>query len=375
MALLPPSDPASVVAHVDLGALRHNLAVLRDRAAGLDVMAVVKANAYGHGAVPVTRFLAGEGVSRFGVATLGEAVALREAGIGERILVFAAPVPAQLERYARHDLEVTVTSPEVAREVARIATAADPVRVHIKVDTGMGRIGLDPADVVDTVRLLERSEGVRIEGFWTHFATADEPDDTFAREQWTRFRRVLAELGGAPAPVHAANSGGLLGNAVALDPGLVSGVRLGISLYGLYDPPDRALRPAMSLVSRLTQVKTVPAGTPVSYGATWRAPRETRIGTVSAGYADGYRRALSNRSEVGVAGRRCPIAGRVCMDMIMVDLGPGGEGPPAAVGDEVVLFGAGGPSAFELARWADTITYEIVCGITERVTRRYHEAV
>ncbi len=372
MTHLPPSHPASVVAHVDLGALRHNLGVLRRRAAGLDLMAVVKANAYGHGAVPVTRFLASEGVARFAVATLNEAVELREAGILEPILVFAAPLPEHLPLYARHDIEVTVSSPEVARAIANGTVA---LRAHVKVDTGMGRIGLDPADVVETVRLLERAPGVRIVGFWTHFATADEPDDSFARAQWTRFRTVLKELGGPPAPVHAANSGGVLGHPVALDPGLVAGVRLGISLYGLYDPPESAapdaLRPVMSLVSRLTQIKTVRAGTPISYGATWRAPRETRIGTVSAGYADGYRRSFSNRAEVGVAGSRCPVAGRVCMDMIMVDLGPEGDGPSARKGDEVVLFGDGGPSPFEMARWADTITYEIVCGITSRVTRRY----
>lgn len=374
MAILPPSDPASVVASVDLGALRHNLGVLRRRAPGLETMAVVKANAYGHGAVPITRFLASEGISRFAVATLNEAVELRAAGIREPILVFAAPLPEQLAAYAEHDLEITVSSSDVARTIA-----ADPfsLTVHVKVDTGMGRIGLLPSETVETVRLLEKTPGVQIAGFWTHFATADEPDDSFARQQWSRFRAVLKELGGAPAPVHAANSGGVLGNPVALDPELVAGVRLGISLYGLYDPPEaaapEALRPIMSLVSRLTQVKTVPEGTPVSYGATWRAPQETRIGTISVGYADGYRRSLSNRAEIGVSGRRCPIAGRVCMDMIMADLGPGGEGPAANVGDEVVLFGPGGPTPFEIARWADTITYEVVCGITDRVTRRYRE--
>lgn len=372
MATLLPDDPASAVAEIDLGALRHNLQALRRRAAGLDVVAVVKADAYGHGAVAVSRFLRNEGVERFAVATLEEALVLRRAEFDAPILVFAAPIPAQVGRYVRAGLEITVTSPEVAEAVCAEALRTGPVRVHVKIDTGMGRIGLAPDEVVDTVRRLERAPGVELAGLWTHFASSDEPEDPWNREQWRRFREVLRQMGGAPAPIHAANSGGLLCNPVATDPTEVSAVRLGIALYGLYDPPETAseLRPAMRLVSRLTQVKTVVSGTPISYGRTWTAPRVTRIGTVSIGYADGYRRSLSNRAEVGVLGARCPVAGRVCMDMIMVDLGPDGDGVAARVGDEVVLFGAGGPSPFEIARWAGTITYEVVCGITGRVERR-----
>lgn len=389
MTTLTPNDPASAIAEIRLEALRNNLALLRDRAAGLDVMAVVKADAYGHGAVPVSRFLAGEGVTTFAVATLSEAIALRESGLEHRILVFAAPIPAQMDLYVRHGLEVTVTSPEVADAVIDTARRMGPIRAHVKIDTGMGRIGLAPEDSVVVIRRLERAASVEIAGIWTHFATSDEPGDPWVAEQWRRFREVTARLGGLPAPLHAANSGGLLCNPVAIDPGVVSSVRLGIALYGLYgslEPtsgskpaqvpePLPGLLPVMRFVTRITQIKTVAAGTPISYGLSWRAPRETRIGTLAIGYADGYRRRLSNRAEVGVGGVRCPVAGRVCMDMTMIDLGPEGEGPQARVGDEVVLFGEGGPSPFEVARWAETITYEIVCGITDRVSRRYVDPV
>lgn len=375
MTTLTPNDPASAIAEIRLGALRHNLNVLRDRAAGLDIMAVVKADAYGHGADRTSRFLAGEGVTSYAVATLDEALALRMSGLEHRILVFAAPVPEQLEHYAMHDLEVTVTSLEVAGAVIDTARKAGKLRVHVKVDTGMGRIGLAPAETVEVIRRLERAPSVEIAGIWTHFATSDEPDDPWVREQWRRFRDVATQLRSLPAPLHAANSGGLLCNPVAIDPGVVKTVRLGIALYGLYGSPEPepalGLQPVMRFVTRLTHVKTVAAGTPISYGLSWRAPRETRIGTISVGYADGYGRRLSNRGEVGIGGMRCAVAGRVCMDMTMVDLGPEGEGPPARVGDEVVLFGDGGPSPFEVARWAETITYEVVCGISARVRRRY----
>ena len=394
MTTLTPNDPASAIAEIRLGALRHNLDVLRDRAAGLDIMAVVKADAYGHGAARVSRFLADEGVTSFAVATLEEALALRASGLEHRILVFAAPVPEQLDHYARHDLEVTVTSPEVADAVIDTARRVGKLRVHVKVDTGMGRIGLAPGRTVDVIRRLERAASVEIAGIWTHFATSDEPGDPWVHEQWRRFREVVTQLGSFPAPLHAANSGGLLCNPVAIDPGVVTTVRLGIALYGLYgslgplpDPlgpgpgpgrgpvpepePGLGLLTVMRFVTRLTHVKTVAAGTPISYGLSWRAPRETRIGTISVGYADGYGRRLSNRGEVGIGGSRCAVAGRVCMDMTMIDLGLAGEGPAARVGDEVVLFGDGGPSPFEVARWAETITYEIVCGISARVARRY----
>ena len=369
----PPATPPSLWAETDLDAVRHNARWLREKAGGDGVMAVVKANAYGHGAVPVTRALEGEGVERFAVATLAEAVELREAGVDARVLVFAAPLDGQLGAYERYGLEATVSSAEVARAVA----GRGGVAVHVKVDTGMHRLGVAPEDAAATVRRL-RAAGVAVEAVWTHLATADGGDGGFALEQVRRFDGVLRDLGAdAPPLVHVRN-----GPAVIRLPPLTSRpglVRLGGVLYGLASddamlPDMGALRPALRLVARVVHVQTVAAGESVSYGRTWTARRPTRVATLAAGYADGVPRALSNRGEVGIGGARYPVVGRVCMDMMLVSLGDGGPGdggPGAAVarGDEAVLFGRGGPTAEEAAAAAGTISYELTCGVASRVAR------
>ncbi len=368
-ALLPGT---MTIAEIHLGRLRHNVRVLQARAGRARVMGVVKADAYGHGAVRVVHVLREEGVRHFAVATVPEAIRLRQAGLADPILVLAAPLPEYLPAYVHHALDVTVSSLAVADAVIRTARTVGPLRVHVKVDTGMGRLGLSPEDVLPVVRRLERAHGVTLAGLWTHFATVDDP---FVAEQSRRFAPLAEALRGT-VPIHTANSGVLLTTPELLDLHEDALVRMGVALFGLYRAPgltgaDR-LRPVMRLRSRVTHLKTVEAGTPVSYRGTWRAERRTRIATVGAGYADGLPRLLSNRGQVGVRGRLYPIAGVVCMDMLMVDLGPpDGPGGQVTPGDAVVLFGRGGPSPYAVARLARTITYELCCGIAARVPRVY----
>ncbi|WP_412062876.1 alanine racemase [Rubrivirga sp. IMCC45206] len=355
--------PVALRAEVDLDAIRHNARTLGVAGA----MAVVKADAYGHGAVPVARALVDEGVEWLAVATVPEAEALRDAGVSTRILVFAAPLPEFLPAYERLGLDAVVSSPEVA---AAVMARAAPVPVHVKVDTGMHRIGLAPATAAETVRQL-RAAGVEVAALWTHFSMADAPDPSASFLQIRRFDGVLRELGAdAPPLVHLAN-----GPAHVRFPPVASGPalhRLGGVLYGLrtgvlpeIDTTD--LRPAMRLVARVVHLQTVPAGESVSYGETWTAPRPTRVATLAVGYADGLPRALSNVGHVGIGGGRAPIVGRICMDVTMVDV----DGLDVAVGDDAVVFGPGGPTAEAAATAAGTIVYELTAGLTARVPRVY----
>jgi alanine racemase len=364
------------VAEILLPNLRHNAGVLQRRAGHAEVMGVIKADAYGHGAIPIARTLREEGIRRFAVATAAEAVRLRQAGIEEPILVFAAPLPEFLPWYPKYELDITVPSLDVARAVTETARKTGPLRVHVKVDTGMGRIGIPPEETAEVIRLLENAPGVTITGLWTHFALADEENETFTAEQLERFAQVVREFGDAAEFIHTANSPALLRYRGSFEPFDRALVRTGIALYGLanlqrlIDEPG--LKPVMRFKSRVTHVKTVPPGTGISYAHTWRAPGRRRIATISAGYADGYPRLASNRSTVGIDESLYPQAGNVCMDMFMVDLGePDGPGASVQVGDEAVLFGPGGPSALQMAQWAQTIPYEICCRVSARVPRIY----
>lgn len=375
-----PNSPllTPTVADIHLDHLHHNVSVMQTQAEGAPLIGVVKANAYGHGAVRIAQALQEAGIHHFAVATVPEGIALREAGIEDPILVFAAPLPEFLPAYVRHNLEVTIASKAVAEAVVEAVLATvrttGPLRVHVKVDTGMRRIGVEPEEAAGVVRLLEQAPGITLSGLWTHFATATEEHDAFAQQQMDRFTPIVQDVGDAFEAIHVAHTGGLLNVPPSLGFNRVK-ARLGISLYGLANPAaEYQLRPVMRLTSRVTQLKTVAPGTTVSYGRTWRADHPARIATIGAGYADGYPRRLSNRAEVGIGGRRYPVAGIVCMDMFMVNLGdPDGPGATVQEGDTVVLFGADGPSAFEVAAWAETITYEICCGIAARVPRRYVE--
>jgi len=331
-------SPVQVTIYLDH--LRHNVRALQEQAGDAQIMGVVKSNAYGHGAVRVAHVLREEGVRHFAVARIAEAIELRSAGITEPLLVLGAPLPHHLPAYAAHNLDVTISSHDVAEAVINAASRQTSLRVHVKVDTGMGRIGLVPDEAASVVDRLQQTEGIDLAGLWTHFATAGQSEHPFAQTQLDRFSDIVQEVGDTALCVHAATE-------------------------------QVDLRPVMQMTAQVTHIKTVSPGTSISYGRRWKADRRTRVATLGAGYGDGYFRVLSNRAEVAVGGQRVPVIGAVCMDMLMVDLGPEEVGPDVAVGDTAVLFGSGGPSAFEVAAWADTIPYEVCCRVAERVPHVY----
>lgn len=363
---------------VDLGALAHNLQGIRARV-GVPVMAIIKANAYGHGLVPVARHLEAQGVDQFGVAFVEEGVALRRAGVRTPVLVMGGVYGRQLGLFIEHDLEITVSSIDKLRlaEAAAEAMGRKAV-VHLKIDTGMNRIGVQSDRCAPFLEAAFSSQWCLVKGIYSHLACADDPGDPMTARQLERFldacteaERIAARLG-VPMPIrHLANSGGVLHfPATWLDM-----VRPGIALYGaLPDPASRdpiGLRPVLSLTSRVVYFKVVRAGATVSYGATWTASTDTRVVTIPIGYGDGWPRALSSKGEVLVRGVRRPIVGRVCMDQFMIDLGPRGT---AYNEDEVVLIGRQGVEALtveSVAETAGTIPYEILTGLNERIPREY----
>ncbi|RPJ09248.1 MAG: alanine racemase, partial [Deltaproteobacteria bacterium] len=353
------------------------------------VMAVVKANGYGHGAVEVARTALANGAEWLGVARLPEAIPLREAGFGVPILVFGYTPPAEAGRLIEYDLRQSVYSPAAARAYSAAAAARGKrIRVHLKVDTGMGRLGMVPAalsgktpshavgeDFIREATAIASLPGLDAEGIFTHFAASDSADTTYARQQLALFLDVLSALRAAGlefAVRHAANSAAV----IALPESHLDLVRPGIALYGLrpsdeVDLTSISLQPAMALKARIIHLKSVPAGACISYGMTYRTPAPTVIATIPAGYADGYRRLFSSKGEMLVGGRRVPVVGRVCMDLTMLDVG---TVPDACIEDEVVIFGRQGNefiSADDLARELGTINYEIVCDLTARVPRVY----
>ncbi len=359
---------------VDLDALTHNLHALQ-RHVGVPVMGIVKANAYGHGLVPVARHLQAEGVAQLGVAFVEEGIALRQAGVRVPILVLGSIHAPQVTQFLAHDLEVTVSSIDKLRQVEQAAESMGRKAViHLKLDTGMERIGVHSENAAPFIEAAINSRWCTVKGIYSHLACSDDPDSPMTREQLQRFLSACTYFDrvGAPMPVrHLANSGGVLHfPETHLDM-----VRPGIVLYGvLPDPASRAtidLHAALSLVSKVVYFKVVKAGRTVSYGATWAAGQDTRVITIPIGYGDGYPRSLSSRGEVLVRGQRHPIIGRVCMDQFMVDLGPGGT---AYNGDEVVLIGKQGDMAISceaVAQAAGTIPYEILTGLNQRIPREY----
>jgi alanine racemase len=356
---------------VDLDAVAHNVALLVERSAPAEVCAVVKADGYGHGAVPVGRAALDGGASWLAVALVEEAAELRAAGIDAPILLLSEARPDEFAEVAALDLRATVYTPAGVRAAG---AAGGPLRVHLKVDTGMHRVGAQPADVVDLARAVVEVPGLVLEAVWTHCAVADEPERPFTAEQLARLDAVLAALADAGidvAVVHAANSAGAIAHPAARR----SMVRCGIAVYGIDPSPELAgalpLRPALRLRSEVTLVKHVAAGEGVSYGLRHTFDRDTTVATVPVGYADGVRRRLGLlHQEVLIGGRRLPIVGVVTMDQLMVDCGDA----PVAVGDEVVLLGRQGVDEVLATEWAaalDTIGYEITCALGPRLPRRY----
>jgi alanine racemase len=354
-------------AYVSQAALKHNLSVIRSHLKPrTQVLAAVKANGYGHGAVLVANCLASQGVDWFGVATADEALELRESGIAGNILIFS-PVYEGIAELLLANICLTVVDAASWRAIQaaqRVSTA--PARLHLKVDTGMGRLGLAPQQARPLAAELAAS-GV-LEGLWTHFASSDDADASFTRRQLKAFETLVSELNTAgitPKLLHASNSAALLSQPEAH----FDLVRPGIALYGYHssryiEKLEPTLRPVMRLTGAITFVKRVAAGTPISYGSLWHAPKDTTVATVRFGYADGYPRLLTGKAEVLVKGVRRPVAGRICMDQLMVDVGE----LPVKLGDEVTLFGPE-LSAETVAEQIGTISYELLTSVSRRVKR------
>ncbi len=353
---------------IDLGALARNLQKLRERVAPAAVLAVVKSDAYGHGAVAVARRLDAEGVDWFGVALAGEGAELRRSGVAAPILVLGTAEPEELELYRAERLVPTVSSAAQLAMWAGRAASGPPQPIHLKVDTGMSRLGLAPAEVGEALASIRASPGLALGGLVSHLAEAEDLEGAATERQLGAFRALVELLTPeerSAATLHLANSAGALYRPASRH----DLVRLGLALYGV-DPAgrDEALEPVMSVAARIVLVREVAAGTKAGYGGTWTASRASRLAVVPVGYGDGYPWRLSNRAEVLVAGRRAPVAGRVSMDMTIVDV----TGIPAAVGDEAVLVGRQGEEsigAVELAERAGTIPWEVLCGFGLRLPR------
>jgi alanine racemase len=360
---------------VDLDAIASNVTLAcRMAGRGTEVMAVIKADAYGHGAVPVAKVALRAGASWLGVAIPEEAIPLRAAGLRSRILVLGPIVPGQAELVAAHDLEQCVADPIQAEALDRAArTHGRILSLHLKVDTGMGRVGLPPKEVCVAAEKIRALPSVRLRGLMTHFADAEAEEPAFAREQLGRFAEALVSLrqAGIEHPIrHAANSAALL----CLPESRLDLVRPGIMLYGCHPRGGQnaslaGLRPALRFQTAISHLAAVPRGGSVSYGRTFVAPRDSLVATLPVGYADGWGRLLSNRGQVLIRGRRVPVIGRVCMDMTMVDVTDLSE---VRAGDEAVLIGRQGAeeiTADEVAETQGTISYEVLCRIGPRVPR------
>ncbi len=367
--------PVSTWVEIDLDRFKANLRSIR----GLigpqcELLLLAKADAYGHGAVEMAQIAAGEGVSQLGVATLHEGMQLRLAGVTLPIVALSPLLPAEAADAVAHALDPTISDLAFARALsAEAERAGRAVRCHIEVDTGMGRTGVREAEVMPFVREVATLPGLRLASLYTHFPDADSPDLAFSHAQFSSFQHVIEQLRaeGLLAPrLHAANSAA----TVNLPQSHLDWVRVGLIAYGVHPPHDRAqpaVRPVMSLRSRLVQVRDLPADTPISYGRTHVTRRPSRIGVVPVGYGHGYSWLLSNRGEMLVQGKRARILGRVTMDLTMIDLT---DHAACQVGEEVVLFGEQQGAELpieEIAAWSETLPYEVVCTIGKRVTRLY----
>ncbi|NOZ68774.1 MAG: alanine racemase [Deferribacteres bacterium] len=363
-------EPHKTFAEINLNALSRNLRVAREKTGNnSSILAVVKADAYGHGAVTVSKHLIKEGVSVLGTAFTGEAAALRESGINIPIVVFFDR--DNIDAYFRYDLTPVVFDLATAERLSAEARRRNRlIAIHIKIDTGMSRVGFDTTRARRDIPEIARLKNIRLEGLMSHFSDADLQDKEFANHQLKEFISLGDELRRKKITFkyyHMANSAAVISMPAAhLDM-----VRPGIMLYGYSYPAADGLEPVLSLKSGILMLKKVPMGTPVSYGRTFITERESIIATIPVGYADGYSRKLSNTGEVLINGRRAPVAGRVCMDTIMVDVT---HIPDVSYRSEVVLIGRQGNeeiTASEIARRTGTITYEVLTSIGQRIKRVY----
>lgn len=360
---------------VDLDAIAHNVQAARQFVQPAQVMAVVKANAYGHGAVEVAKTALENGATWLAVARVIEGAQLRQAGITAPILVLSYAVPIEMQVAVVFDLTMTVTEFEVAEALSTYASRLKrTAKVHLKVDTGMGRFGLLPREVVGFLNDIQELPNLQIEGLYTHFSTADDSNKIYTQKQFEVFKKVAVaiEKAGFELPVyHAANSAAAMYHRETH----ADLVRLGVAMYGMRPnaalEPAFEIRPALTLKSAVARVKMLPKGASLGYGRTYVTPAEMPVALVPVGYGDGYHRVLSNRGAVLINGQRAPIIGRVSMDQTIVDASQVGEVSP---GTEVVLIGQQGSdriTAEEIGAWADTINYEVTTGLLPRVPRFY----
>ena len=376
-------NPSRIYVEVDLSAICNNVKrVMENVGENVKVMAVIKTDAYGHGAVDVAKALRKIGVYAFAVATIDEATQLREAGIDNPILILGYVFEPDFDKVFSEDITTTVFSEENARTLSEAAKKAGKIaKVHIKLDTGMGRIGFIPSE--ESAREIENifaMPNLDVEGVFSHFSTADEADKSFTLKQakiFDEFVELLESKGLKFRIKHICNSAGIIDLAERDKPNFkYDMVRSGIMTYGLYPSEDVnkakiKLEPAMRLVSHIAYVKEVPAGFTVSYGKTFVTKRKTKIATIPVGYGDGYPRALSNKGKVIIGEKFAPIIGRVCMDQFMVDVT---EIENVKQGDEVILVGTQGEKTLtveEVSELAGTFNYEFICGINKRVPRVY----
>lgn len=375
---LERSNYYRVQAKVDLSAIRHNVSQIRKKLKkDTKLMVIVKADAYGHGAVPVAKALDEDGIDAYGVAIIEEAIELREAGITKPLLILGYTPKEQYSLVVAYDVIQTVFQYEMAEALSREAfSQGKTARIHIKLDTGMSRIGFsDTGESIEVIKRIAALDGIRIEGLFSHFAKADEADKASTSLQLKRFLDFadLLEQEGINIPIrHIANSAGIIDYPEAE----CNMVRCGIATYGIY-PSDLVnqkeirLIPAMELKTHVIFVKEVEAGVGVSYGSTYVTKKKTKIATIPVGYADGYSRNLSNLGKVIIHGQFVPIIGRICMDQFMVDV-TGIE--DVRQGDTVTLFGRDGDNKIsieELAAWSHSFHYELVCTIGKRIPRVY----
>ena len=371
--VITPQPGYNTYAEIDTAALQRNIRLLKNQAGAIEIVAVVKADAYGHDIVQLAPRLAKLGIHRFMVATLDEAMQLRVLVPDAQILVASPPHAENLPIYQAQNLDVSVTSKRVARLVIEAAGQGLSLNVHPKIETGMNRLGMPIEDAAAPIQQMLATPGLTVAGLWSHLATASASDKVFAQQQIEKAYAFVDQLPTFDGYFHVGNSGTLLNHRDRIGRRDKELVRLGGAILGIPASQQLAQRlgltPIMSLKSRVLHTKALQPGDRVSYGLTWETSKPTKIAIVGAGYADGYPSALSNHGSAMIKDLCYPIVGRVCMDMFMVDLGP--DNADVQAGDEVILFGGKHITIYDLAEKAGLVHYEICCRIPLRVRRRF----